>query len=63
MLVEVLIAVGGNRKPYAAILESLSDLPLALPYGSNWGHNIADFVFLAFVSFIIGLRGFECVWR
>ena len=29
----------------------------------NWGHKITDFVFLAFISFIIAFSGFECIWR
>ena len=31
---------GGNRKPYAKILESLSDLTNVLSYGSNWGNKM-----------------------
>ena len=34
-------------------LDSWSDLPPYPPYGSNWGHKIADFVFLPFISFIL----------
>ena len=34
-----------------------------LPYGSNWGHKIADFVFLPFVSFIIAFIASECIDR
>ena len=35
------------------------------PYGSHWGHKIADFVgfFFAFISFIIAFRAFECIRR
>ena len=27
--------------------------PTAPPYGSNWGHKIADFEFLPYISFIV----------
>ena len=33
------------------------------PYGSNWGHEITDFVFLALISFIIAFRAFHCIGR
>ena len=36
--------------------------PLTLPYGSYWGHKIADFVFFA-LSFIITFRELECIKR
>ena len=36
--------------------DSRSDLPLTLPYGSNWGHKIADSVFLSYIYFIIAVE-------
>ena len=33
-------------------LDSRSDLPYDPSYGSNWGHKIANFVFLPYISFI-----------
>ena len=30
-----------------------SDFPPGPLYGSNWGHKIADFVFLPYIAFII----------
>ena len=49
--------MGGNRKPCTEILKSRSDIPPgALHHGSNWGNEISDFVFLAFISFIIDLK-------
>ena len=33
-------------------VDSRSDLPPTPPYRSNWGHKIADFVFLPYISFI-----------
>ena len=44
-------------------LDSWSDLPLTPPYGSNWGHKIADFMFLRYISFIIAFRALECFKR
>ena len=40
------IKLGGNRKAYVKSLNSRSVYPLTPPYGSNWGHKIADFEFL-----------------
>ena len=37
--------------------------PLAPPYGSNWGHKIADFEFLPYISFIVGFIASECIKR
>ena len=37
--------------------------PLTFPYRSNWGHKIADFVFLPDVSFIIAFTALECIER
>ena len=33
------------------------------PYGSNWGHKIADFVFLPYISFILAFRALACIKR
>ena len=44
------------------ILDSWSDLPPdPPPYGSNWGHKIADFVFLPLIAFILAFRVLECI--
>ena len=40
-------------------LDSWSDLPP--PYGSNWDHNIVDFVLLPYISFIDAFKYFECM--
>ena len=37
-------------------LDNWSDLPPDLPYGLNWGHKIADFVFLPYIPFILAFR-------
>ena len=52
----------GIGKPYVKNLDSQSDLPPP-PHGSNWGHKIADFVFLPFISFILAFRALECIKR
>ena len=44
-------------------LDSWSNLPPDLPYGSNLGHKIADFVFLPYISFILAFRALECIKR
>ena len=44
-------------------LDSRSDLPPDPSYGSNWGHKIADFVFLPYVYFILAFRALECIKR
>ena len=33
------------------------------PYGLNWGHKIADFVFCSFISFILAFTALECIKR
>ena len=53
----------GIGKPYVKSLDSWSDLPPDPPYGSNWGHKIADFVFLPYISFILAFRVLECIER
>ena len=52
-------------KPYVKSLYSRSDLPAdpPPPYGSNWGHKIADFVFLPYISFILAFTVVECIKR
>ena len=92
LILEGLIALGVNRKPYARSLESRSDLlPAPSPfmgqtkitdfvyfafnsfiiafgefviygvYLQRWGQKMAEFELLAFISFIIVFRGFECI--
>ena len=45
------------------IRDSPSDLPPEPPYGSNWAHKFADFVFLPYISFIIAFIALECIER
>ena len=35
--------------------------PPTPPYGSNWGHKIADFEFLPYISFIVAFIASECI--
>ena len=35
--------------------------PPTPPYGSNWGHKIADFVFLPYISFSLAFRTLQCI--
>ena len=47
-------------------LNSRSVLPPAPPlppYGSNWGHKIADFEILPYISFIVAFIASECIKR
>ena len=46
-------------------LNSRSVLPHAPPYGSNWGHKIADFEFLPYISFdvTVAFIASECIKR
>ena len=37
--------------------------PTVPPYGSNWGHKIADFEFLPYISFIVAFIASECIKR
>ena len=53
IVLQLLIVLGGNGKPCAASLESQSDLHSGFLLRVKWGHKIAYFVFLAFISFII----------
>ena len=38
-------------------------LPPDPPYGSNWGHKIADFEFLPYISLIVAFIASECIKR
>ena len=31
------------------------------PYGSNWGHEIANFVFFPYIYFILAFRDLQCI--
>ena len=43
-------------------LNSRSVLPPPTPpYGPNWGHKIADFEFLPYISFIVAFIASECI--
>ena len=53
----------GIGKAYVESLNSRSVLPPAPPYGSNWGHKIADFDFLPYISFIVAFIPSECIKR
>ena len=44
-------------------LNSRSVLPPDPPYGSRWGHKIADFEFLPYISFIVAFIASECIKR
>ena len=44
-------------------LNSRSVLPPGAPYGSNWGHKIAVFEFLPYISFIVAFIASECIKR
>ena len=33
------------------------------PCGSNWGHEIVDFVFLPYIAFTIVFTALECIKR
>ena len=50
-------------KPYVKSLDSRSGLPPDPPYGSKWGHKIANFVFLPYIPFILAFRALECIKR
>ena len=41
----------------------LNNAPPPPPYGSTWGHKIADFEFLPYVSFILAFIASECIKR
>ena len=44
-------------------LDSRSDLPPTSPYGSSWGHKIANLTFLPYISFILAFTALECIKR
>ena len=44
-------------------LNSRSVLPHGPPYGSNWGHKIADLEFLPYISFIVAFIASESIKR
>ena len=44
-------------------LNSQSVLPPTPPCGSNWGHKIADFEFLPYISFIVAFIASENIKR
>ena len=44
-------------------LNTRSVLPPNPPYGSNWGHKIADFEFFPYISFIVAFIASECIKR
>ena len=48
-------------------MESLNSRSVLLlpppPYGLNWGHKIADFEFLPYISFIVAFIASECIKR
>ena len=44
-------------------LNSRSVLLHAPPYGSNWGHKIADFEVLPYIFFIVAFIASECIKR
>ena len=52
----------GIGKAYVESLNSRSVLPRP-PYGSNWGHKIADFEFLPYISFIVAFIASKCIKR
>ena len=57
----------GIGKAYMESLNSRPVLPPASPppppYGSNWGHKIAVFEFLPYISFIVAFIASECIKR
>ena len=40
---------------------STPDPPIGVKLGSNWGHKIADFDILPYISFILAFRALECI--
>ena len=53
LLLQLQNVLGGIGKPHVESLNSRSVLPSDPPYWSNMGHKIADFEFLAYISFIV----------
>ena len=50
-------------KPYVESLNSRSVLPHDPPCGSNWGHKVADFELLPYISFIVAFIASEYIKR
>ena len=48
---------------YSWSLLSPDPPPPPPPHGSNWGHKIADFEFLSYMSFIVAIIASECIKR
>ena len=48
---------------YNWFIDVLSNQEDAPPYGSNWGHKIANFEFLPSISFIVAFIASECIKR
>ena len=44
-------------------LDSWSDLPPEVVGRSNWGHKIANFVFLPYIAFTLAFTVLECIKR
>ena len=44
-------------------LDNWLDLTPLPPHGLNWGHKIADFVFLPYISFILAFTALQCIKR
>ena len=59
MLLQLYNVLRGVGKPYVESLYSWSDLAPVPLYGSNWGHEIADFVLFPYTSFIIAFTAFN----
>ena len=63
LLLELWNVLRGIGKLYVKSLDSRSDLPLTLPYGSNWGHKIADLCFCLISTLFLLSRGLQCMKR
>ena len=61
MLLQLYNVLRGIGKPYVDSLYSWSNLPSDPPYGSNWGHKIADLILLPYISFINAFTALECI--
>ena len=53
----------GNHMWRVQIAGQFYPTPPPPPYGSNWGHKIADFEFLPYISFIVAFIASECIKR
>ena len=63
MLLHLQNVLRGIGKAYVESLKSRSVVPPTLPYGPNWGHKIADFEFLPYISFIVAFIASEYIKR